>query len=125
MKDFTKTTQIHTSYEINGVKYERLEDVPAEFRELIKDADGNGVPDVMDDLLKKAPPGAHANVTTVRVERQYVSHDGSSMADMARRHLLRDKSRPMRIRCSQCKYDLSGTAVGGKCPECGTEVAAS
>lgn len=27
------------------------------------------------------------------------------------------------IRCRGCGYDLSGTSVGGKCPECGMSVA--
>ena len=29
------------------------------------------------------------------------------------------------IACVQCGYDLSGSAVGGTCPECGTPVAQS
>jgi hypothetical protein len=29
---------------------------------------------------------------------------------------------PTTVRCIQCQYDLSGTAVGGSCPECGTRV---
>jgi len=32
---------------------------------------------------------------------------------------------PTDIRCIQCGYDLSGTAIGGACPECGTPVAES
>jgi len=32
---------------------------------------------------------------------------------------------PSRLVCSTCGYDLSGTAVGGKCPECGAGVAES
>src|SRR5690606_23025543 len=27
------------------------------------------------------------------------------------------------IRCAHCRYDLSGTPLGGTCPECGTPVA--
>lgn len=29
------------------------------------------------------------------------------------------------VRCSSCGYDLSGTAIGGSCPECGADVATS
>jgi hypothetical protein len=32
---------------------------------------------------------------------------------------------PASFRCVQCGYDLSGTAVGGRCPECGMVVAES
>ncbi len=28
-------------------------------------------------------------------------------------------------RCAQCGYDLSGSAVGGRCPECGSPVGES
>ncbi|MEM0913890.1 MAG: DUF4190 domain-containing protein [Planctomycetota bacterium] len=27
-----------------------------------------------------------------------------------------------RVLCAECGYDLSGTAIGGKCPECGSDV---
>jgi hypothetical protein len=26
------------------------------------------------------------------------------------------------LKCAQCEYDLTGTAIGGRCPECGTSV---
>lgn len=29
------------------------------------------------------------------------------------------------VRCARCGYDLSGSPVGGSCPECGTAVQAS
>lgn len=30
---------------------------------------------------------------------------------------------PTDVRCISCGYDLSGTPIGGNCPECGTPVA--
>jgi hypothetical protein len=30
--------------------------------------------------------------------------------------------KPSSLKCSQCGYDLTGTAIGGSCPECGTSV---
>lgn len=32
---------------------------------------------------------------------------------------------PTSYHCSHCGYDLSGSAIGGSCPECGTPVADS
>lgn len=32
---------------------------------------------------------------------------------------------PTPFRCQHCGYDISGTAVGGSCPECGTPIAAA
>jgi len=32
--------------DFNGKEYARLEDVPEEFRALLKDSDGDGIPDV-------------------------------------------------------------------------------
>lgn len=32
-------------YEVNGVEYDALDDVPEEFRDLLRDRDGDGVPD--------------------------------------------------------------------------------
>ena len=29
---------------------------------------------------------------------------------------------PSRLKCATCSYDLTGTAIGGRCPECGTSV---
>ena len=32
---------------------------------------------------------------------------------------------PTPFRCQRCGYDISGTPVGGSCPECGTPIAAA
>ncbi|MEM6756445.1 MAG: hypothetical protein AAF586_04700 [Planctomycetota bacterium] len=36
-----------------------------------------------------------------------------------------DQVERSRVACAYCGYDLSGTAIGGKCPECGASVAES
>jgi hypothetical protein len=65
--------------EINGKRYERLEDVPAEFRRLLEDKDGNGIPD-----LFEVDAGTTKN--TIRIERRVV--DSSEMSDAQVRRLL-------------------------------------
>jgi hypothetical protein len=47
----TETTNGITKYFVNGKEYNRLEDVPEEFRSRFIDANNNGIPDQMDDLF--------------------------------------------------------------------------
>jgi hypothetical protein len=113
-----------TTYQINGVTYTRLEDVPADFRALLQDKDGNGIPDCVEAIVKQPHTGNDVRVQTIRT--QSATHMlprsvGQDLAEM----LLRDKSRCLALRCAQCGYDLKATPVGGKCPECGLEVAAT
>jgi hypothetical protein len=110
-----------TTYEVNGVRHDRLEDVPAEFRGFFGDKDRNGVPDVVDSLTQGLKSTTTSKVTSVRME----TTSGQIPNDLRRtiqHELLRDGSRCAKIECCKCGYDLAATAVGGKCPECGTDV---
>ncbi len=40
----------------------------------------------------------------------------------AAQYVQSDPVRPTNILCIRCGYDLTGTALGGVCPECGTAV---
>src|SRR5262245_34223730 len=110
--EFESSKRVVT-YTVNGVKYDRLEDVPEQFRVLFKDADGNGIPDIFEsgDAVRISKETRHV-VTTVT---------GSSPA----RTLLSKTTTPATIRCAQCGYDLTGSTIGKECPECGLPVAAS
>lgn len=112
------------SYEVNGVKYDRLEDVPAEFRKYFEDKDNNGVPDVIDDAMNADPSATQAKMTTVKTHH-FVTGNASNPGRGLIAHMLRNPDATAKINCTQCGYDLTGTAVSGKCPECGTDVAAS
>jgi len=120
-----------TTYEVNGVRYSRLEDVPAELRKHFMDNDGNGIPDVID-----AATDGLKTITTTKVTNINMN-DGALVMSPELKRLLRDGTqssnsrllvgalrdfKDIKIECCQCGYDLTGTAVGSKCPECGTDV---
>lgn len=105
-------------FEVNGVRYDRLDDVPPEYRTFFVDEDGNGVPDAADALVRDG--GGSARSSEMRI-----ASTTAGMSDLVRKQLLQNASRAAKIRCTVCDYDLAGTPVGGNCPECGTEVAAS
>src|SRR5688572_30545917 len=112
-----RTVTQHVSYEVNGVRYKSIDEVPAEFRSFFEDKDGNGIPDIVERLPSKTG-------TTLRFESRSVS---SSSADLGLSDALRRLSdQPNAIggslACSQCGYDLRQTPVGGTCPECGVPV---
>lgn len=117
-----KFSHSKVTYEINGVKYNRLEDVPAELRALFEDKDNSGVPDVVEDALQWGEPAIHAHMTRVLTEH---SSGASPTGHKLVSQLLGRPRAQASITCATCGYDLSGTAVGSKCPECGTDVAAT
>lgn len=49
MDTITKTT---TKITINGQEYSNIEDVPSEYRQLLEDKNGNGIPDKFDEMLQ-------------------------------------------------------------------------
>lgn len=114
----------HITYEVNGVRYERLEDVPEEFRTFFEDRDGNGLPDVVDQARDRGDAGRSLKKTVVHSEVR--SFSGSlDDADVTLGMLLRDRSQPAKLVCARCQYDLSATPVESRCPECGMEVIAT
>ena len=50
-KTEVRVTKSTKKFTVNGVDYERLEDVPAEHRHLPADKNGNGMPDFADNIL--------------------------------------------------------------------------
>lgn len=80
------------SYEINGQRYERLEDVPPEFRALLEDADGNGIPDFVERLSESSD----ASKTVITVNKQIVKTSATIDPSAARllRQLGSSQSRP-------------------------------
>ena len=115
------TLKTTTTYTVNGVRYDRLEDVPAEFRKLFEDKDDNGVPDIVDSMASGLKSDPNAKVTTVRVEMRTSGTLGDIQRIM-KRDLVRGDPQVRRIKCYQCGHDLSGATVGGTCPECGATV---
>ncbi len=114
-----------TSYEVNGVKYTRFEDVPKEFRHLFADANDNGIPDF-------AQSAQHAVRSAINSEFQ--SHTTSSETPRELRTPLGQlpvdapssaEEQLSTIRCAQCGYDLTGSSIGAQCPECGHAVLSS
>ncbi len=113
------------TYEINGRKYHRLEDVPAEFRGLFVDRDGNGVPDVIERTMHDGKAVVRADT---RVMHTSMTGNPLSMLRLTDPKLARAvaASDAMEtIKCASCGYDLKGTAIGGNCPECGQPVTRS
>jgi hypothetical protein len=49
--------ETRTKIVINGVEYSRIEDVPPEFRSLLEDRDGSGLPDALERGLRGKGPG--------------------------------------------------------------------
>ena len=75
--DFNK--RVFVSIEVNGVRYDRLEDVPAEYQRYLEDKDGNGIP----DLVESAPDSAR---NMIRVEKRTIHSSDLSNVDI--QHLL-------------------------------------
>lgn len=108
--------------EINGVIYHRIEDVPEHYRHLFRDADGNGVPDIIDEARKTAGDAPVTVETRIRLGE---GRDGRELERRGLQALLRS-GKPLRaLRCSSCDYDLRATPTDQNCPECGQPVAAS
>ncbi len=116
MADELRRTIRSESYEINGRRYERLEDVPVKYRKFFVDANGNGIPDFFEDFTD-GEKIVH-RVNTSRIVQTHNLND--DVID-----ILRGSADPAELRCARCGYDLQGTSVGGNCPECGQSVAQS
>ena len=54
--------ETRTKIVINGVEYSRIEDVPPEFRSLLEDRDGSGLPDALERGLRGKSPGTAAPI---------------------------------------------------------------
>ncbi len=116
------------TYEHNGVRYSRLEDMPPHVRELFVDRDGNGIPDSIDQFLKEQGK----NVQVSKTERNTVQTIGprvitrlTARGDLDFAHAMSKTEHMDTLHCAKCGYDLKGTAVGANCPECGTPVTAT
>src|SRR5688572_30093395 len=73
-----RTSHETLSIEINGVRYSRIEDVPAEFRGLLEDKNNNGIP----DFVESFSPDGGKNV--VKIERRIIRTERASGNDVRR-----------------------------------------
>jgi hypothetical protein len=114
------------SYEVNGVRYSSIDEVPAECRKFFEDKDGNGIPDIVETL-------SAGGGKLMRFESQTVN---TSVGDRRLADILNFGTRGSSLSptknlsrtgfaCSNCGYDLRQTTLGGTCPECGQSVGQS
>jgi predicted RNA-binding Zn-ribbon protein involved in translation (DUF1610 family) len=117
MKNFT-TTSTQTTYEVNGVRYQRLEDIPQEFRKFFEDRDGNGIPDFIESF-------SEGSKSVMRIAQHRFDRKTLVDSDLGRAlepFDLHDHDQPATLRCSSCGFDLREAKIGGQCPECGQQV---
>lgn len=100
--------------EINGVRYDRLEDVPEQYRALIEDRDGNGVPDVIDEAMDDVRRDGFLSI-----DRLPIVGAAAAATESARTHPP-SGSEPMR--CAACGSDITGRAAGDRCAGCGMAI---
>jgi hypothetical protein len=98
-------TERYVSIEVNGVKYDSLDDVPEPYRSMLADHDADGVP----DMFQGAEPQIAVSKTIIesgpRSGRRFTRPlDSTSFS------------------CAECGYNLTGSQIGGRCPECGSPV---
>lgn len=79
-----RTSHESISIEINGVKYSRIEDVPAEFRALLEDKNNNGIPDFVESF------SADGGKNVVKIERRTIRTNTATDGDI--RRLLKNTS---------------------------------
>jgi hypothetical protein len=73
-----RTSHESLSIEINGVKYSRIEDVPAEYRALLEDKNNNGIPDFVETL------STDAGKNVVKIERRIIRTETATGEDVHR-----------------------------------------
>jgi len=147
MRATTKFKSITKTYEVNGVKYDSINEMPEEYQQLLKDANNNGIPDIFES------PDAENKVTIsdtkwdtssgkmpediVRLIESLPDSVSSPKLDYLRELAEKDQtnytaqdiidspeykksfSNTDKSSCVKCGYNLAGVANNESCPVCG------
>lgn len=114
MADRIHTQTTRTTYEVNGRVYDAIKDVPEPYRSLFEDRDGDGLPDMIRevDAMRRSVIRSTSSTNEMRswLDPRHPHHGVGAPREMNT------------LVCGSCGYDLSGSSVGGVCPECGSSV---
>lgn len=64
----------NTTIEINGKTYNSINEVPQEFRDLIRDENQDGMPDKFEHFLKDLPKNAQNTKTAISIQKTFAKN---------------------------------------------------